>query len=336
MQTITLLLMVTTITAGRPFDHVRQYLSQHDEKPTGRLDGTNWLENSNTIGLGYNPLLGSPVCYTGTCQSDGYRRSVFKLVYKQPTFGSCTTKLIPDNVELHCIPSSELITNTETISTLNQLSESISNGISFGADVKYKMFSAGYSYSKETRFMIDQLIKQDTTSMHTTGKVTYGKLSMFEQFMELSDTFRYVIQEMPCCKDDDELQQYIQEFIISHFGFTFVTELTLGGIAQQTMFITNKEMKKMEQSGVNIQHSASIGYFLTFNMKVTSSYDKKKQEEFMQSVKTIRATKLGGDPSLEKIDEWIKSVPNSPVIMSISVKGIVLFSWNHISHHITF
>lgn len=311
-------------TEARKFDHVRKYLAEHDKstKPKLTRNSPVWLKNSNTIGLGYNPLYGSPVCYIGECQGDGFRRSVFKLNYVQPAIGSCTSKTIPDFVELHCIPSTNLQTSTETISTLKQLTESTSKGISFGVDVKYNMFSAGYSHSRETRSMIDQLIKQDTTAMFTRSQVTFGKLSMFESLMQLSDTFNYVIQEMPCCDDDSlEIDEYIHEFLIDSFGLTFVTELILGGIAQETMFIGNKEMREMQSKGEDVSHSASVGFYLTFNIKTTSSYNKAQHDQFMTSVKTTRSTKLGGDLSAQTMDDWIQSVPENPVIMKYAVKG---------------
>ncbi|CAF1211354.1 unnamed protein product [Rotaria sp. Silwood1] len=127
------------------FDHVRQYLVQNADETKNRLQNTNCLQNSNTIGLGYNPLLGSPVCYSGHCQYDGFKRSIFNLTFAQPTSGSRIPKLISNNVELYCFSSSGLSTTTETINTLEQLSKSTSSSISFGADVQYKMFSAGYN-----------------------------------------------------------------------------------------------------------------------------------------------------------------------------------------------
>lgn len=51
----------------RKFDHVRKYLAQPDKAPQRvfkRSSTPTWLKNSNTIGLGYNPLYGSPVCFT--------------------------------------------------------------------------------------------------------------------------------------------------------------------------------------------------------------------------------------------------------------------------------
>lgn len=42
------------------------------------LNSSNWLENSNKIGMGYNPVYGNLVCYTGSCQMEEFRRSILK------------------------------------------------------------------------------------------------------------------------------------------------------------------------------------------------------------------------------------------------------------------
>jgi hypothetical protein len=225
-------------------------------------------------------------------------------------------------VELQCLPSADLQASTEIISTLQELSESTSKGVSFGVDVKYEMFSAGYSQSRETRFMTDQIVKEDTTLIFTHAEATFGKLSMFEPLLKLADTFQYVIQEMPCCDDSSlETDEYIREFFIDYFGLTFVKELILGGIAQETISIGNREILKMQSEGKSVSHSASIGFFLTFNINTTSSYDTAQQDKFMNSVKTRHSTKLGGDPSTQTIENWIKSVPENPVVVKYAVQG---------------
>ncbi|CAF1340921.1 unnamed protein product [Rotaria sordida] len=88
------------------------------------IDDFNWLPNSNKIAYGYNPIRGDPVCYTGDCHMSGFGRSIFQLDYTNPPQGSCTTKLIPKNVELDCIPSTEVREKTQKISNLIELKES--------------------------------------------------------------------------------------------------------------------------------------------------------------------------------------------------------------------
>lgn len=306
------------------FDHVRKYLAEHDKSIKTKLkrDASNWLQNSNTIGLGYNPLYGSPVCYTGACQGDGFRRSIFKLKYSQPMIGSCTSQLIPESVELHCIPSVNLQTTTETISTLKQLSDSTSKGISFGGGLKYKVLSAAYSYSKEISSMIDRITKDDRTILFTRGEVTMGKLSMLEPFMELSDAFQYVISEIPCCDNNSlEIEEYIEKYIIEDFGLTYVSELMLGGIAQEIISISNTEMRRMQSKGDDVAHSANIEFFVELNLKPKFWYNQTKQDQFLKSVKDRKSLRLGGNPSVKVIDDWIQTVPQNPVIMNYVVKG---------------
>ena len=77
------------------FGQQQQNLEINERQPS-----ETWLANSNKLGLGYNPVAGDPVCYTGDCQMAGFGRSVFKFQYTNTPSGSCTTKLIPEHVEV--------------------------------------------------------------------------------------------------------------------------------------------------------------------------------------------------------------------------------------------
>jgi hypothetical protein len=81
---------------------VRQYFLFEQQQTTRNqlVTDTTWLVNSNKLGLGYNPVTGDPVCYTGACQMAGFGRSLFKFKYTNAPMGSCTTKLIPEHVEV--------------------------------------------------------------------------------------------------------------------------------------------------------------------------------------------------------------------------------------------
>lgn len=321
---VTLALIIVANIEARKFDHVRKYLADHEtrSKVINKRSAQAWLKNSNTIGLGYNPLHGSPVCYTGVCQGDGFQHAVIKLNYEKAAVGSCTTDIIPEFVELQCIPSADIQTSTEIISTSEHLYESTMKRVEFYLATRYRRFAASYFYSKETRSMIDQIMTQDSTAMYTRGEVTFGKLRMFEPFMDLADTFRYVIEQMPCCSEfSQEIDDYVKEFIIDYFGLTYVAELILGGIAQETLFIGNEKVQELQARGEDIVRAASIGFYLNFNIQPVPPYNDIKQKEFMQTVQNRRSTKLGGDPSAQSMDDWIKSVPNNPVIMNYGVKG---------------
>lgn len=147
-------------------ERVRQYLEEMDtvsQSDTLSSARTNELENSNKIGLGYNLLAGSPVCYSGSCQMTEFMHPVFKLNYASVAPGSCTSKFVPDYVHLDCLPSTSISVRSETIATMEQLKESITNRIETSVGVSYSLFSFSYAFSKETRYMIDNIVQHDTT-----------------------------------------------------------------------------------------------------------------------------------------------------------------------------
>jgi hypothetical protein len=145
-------------------ERVRSYLRQSAITPRV-LDTIPTLENSNKISFGYNPLSGSPVCYTGECQMAGFTRSIFKLNYTLPVSGSCTTKLVPNNVDLDCVSTTSMKIDSEIIDTVEQLQKSISNKVQFSTGIKVKGVEFSYEYSKETRFMLDNIVKKHQTSI---------------------------------------------------------------------------------------------------------------------------------------------------------------------------
>lgn len=143
---------------------VRNYLQRADVTSRA-LTTTNWLLNSNKIGFGYNLLSGSPVCYTDKCQMTGFTRSIFKLNYTSPVPGSCTDKLVPNYVELNCISGTSMKVDSEIIDTVEHLHNSISNKVQFSAGIKFKNVGFSYEYSKETRYMLDNIVKKHQTSI---------------------------------------------------------------------------------------------------------------------------------------------------------------------------
>ena len=152
-------------------ERVRQYLKELDAIPQSDSllsAGTNELENSNKIGLGYNLLAGSPVCYTGSCQMQEFMHPVFKLNYTSAAPGSCTSKLVPEHVHLDCLPSTSISIRSETIATIEQLKKSITDRIETSVGISYMKFSFSYTFSKETRHMIDNMVKHNMTSVVST------------------------------------------------------------------------------------------------------------------------------------------------------------------------
>ena len=148
----------------RTIEQVKNYLREY-EISAGTSRTTNWLENSNKIGFGYNILAGSPICYTGKCQMNEFTRSIFKLNYTSATPGSCTNKLVPQNVDIDCVPSTSLKIESEFIDTVEHLSKSIYNKVQVSAGVTVKGVGFSYTYSKETRNVLDNIVRESKTAI---------------------------------------------------------------------------------------------------------------------------------------------------------------------------
>ncbi|UJR06610.1 hypothetical protein I4U23_010894 [Adineta vaga] len=188
------------------------------ESNSRTITSADTLQNSNKIGLGYDLLGGSPVCYEGTCQMNDFKRAIFKLKFTNSVLGSCTDKLVPDHIELDCPGGIVKSTNTEIIETVQHVHTSISNRVQLSIGAKYKGVGFSYTHSRETQYMVDNIVKNYQSSLFTTAEVSYIKLSMFEPFMELSDAFRYVIENMPCCEENDsDIEEYVKNFIFDYF-----------------------------------------------------------------------------------------------------------------------
>jgi hypothetical protein len=95
----------------------------------------------------------------------GFTRSIFKLNYTSPVPGSCTTKLVPNNVDLDCLPSTSMKIDSEIIDTVEQLHKAISNKIEVSGGVNFMKVGFSYKYSKETQYMLDNIIKNHQTSI---------------------------------------------------------------------------------------------------------------------------------------------------------------------------
>ncbi|CAF4857564.1 unnamed protein product [Rotaria socialis] len=169
-----LLLLFATLsfTTAETFDalysRVQRYMPVQPRPKA--LSDEETLSNSNKIGRGYNLLTGNPVCYTGTCQMEGFARPIFELNYNKKAQGTCTKALIPDNVDIDCLPSVEVQAGTEIISTLEQLQKSTMRGIEVSTGAKYQMASFSYTHSTQTSYMIDKLVKSNTEVIYTTAK----------------------------------------------------------------------------------------------------------------------------------------------------------------------
>ncbi|CAF1284546.1 unnamed protein product [Adineta ricciae] len=298
---------------------VGEYLKTHRPLASARMET---LENSNNIGIGYDPLHGSPVCYTASCQVDGFRSPIFKLNYVQSPAGGCTSKLIPEGVTMQCLPGSERTTDTQVIDKLDRLKQVTENGFEISGGAKYQWYSASYKYSKETRFIVDQIYQENSEVLYTTLKISHAKLSMFEPRMNLSDDFRYVIENLPCCDYNEIVEKYIYDYIFGYFGYSYVTTLVLGGIAQQSIIIHSSNASALEEKGIKKSHEADLQFAVSFGLKPSGNQDNVTHAMFMNSVSKSYTTMVGGDPSISKIEDWAKTVQSNPVIIKFTIKYI--------------
>ncbi|CAF1133106.1 unnamed protein product [Rotaria sordida] len=308
------------------YEKVGLYLSNNEMMAKQQVKSSNnYFPNSNKIGLGYNPAYGNPVCYTGSCQMEGFGQPIFELYYHSSSPGACTDKLIPNFVSLDCLPSSASSATTEVISTLKELSDSISNKVEVSVGGSYGAFSFSYTNSKETRYMVDNIVKSNMVSMYTSAEVSYAKLSMFEPLMELSSTFRYVIENLPCCDDTDDdwdTEKYIRDYVLNYYGYTFVSTLLLGGVAQQSIFMKNESYKKLESRGVSTKNAANAAFYVSVGVSVENSESNTQQQELMNEAQQSYSTKLGGDPSVVNIHEWATTVPSNSIIIKFGIREI--------------
>ncbi|CAF1032288.1 unnamed protein product [Didymodactylos carnosus] len=171
--------------------------------------------------------------------------------------------------------------------------------------------------------MVDNIIKKNTTVIYTSSQVSFFKLSMFEPLMELSDMFKYVIDNLPCCDEDWETEKYIRDYVFSYYGYTFVTTLMLGGTAQQTIMMKHDSIKKLESQSISVRNEATVSFFVSLSTAVENSESNTKRQEFLSAIQEEHGTKLGGDPAVKDIHEWAKTVKSNPVIIKFGIREIV-------------
>ncbi|UJR17251.1 hypothetical protein I4U23_004146 [Adineta vaga] len=316
------------------YDNVGQYLAL---QPITRADNINWFPNSNKIAFGYNPIRGDPVCYTGDCHMSGYGRSVFQLDYSNPPIGSCTTQLIPKHVELDCIPSTEVREKTQKISNVNELRESTASGMSwgFGIDVPLTtnpilslVLKASFKYgqSEQTTKMMNHIYRDASIVYHTYARVSTVKLSLFAPKLDLSDNFRYVIHNLPTGSYTPAVAKYIADYVFNYFGFTYTTEMLLGGIAQMITVINQTSIQPIEQEYQSVSHMAGLSFAKVFNFNYadSESENSSKLQGFQKYVKSSIATTVGGAifAANQKLNEWFPTVSENPVIIKFTLQPI--------------
>ena len=150
---------------------------------------------------------------------------------------------------------------------------------------------------------------------------------MFELKMQLSDDFRFVIENMPYCElNNADIEEYVRDFIFEYFGFTYVTSVMLGGIAQQNILIDRETNERLVKTGVNTQQQAQISFQMQFGMNagtaIGTSEETTNYKSFTHEIQSRKATTLGGDPSLRNLAEWSQTVSSNPVIVKFAIRDI--------------
>jgi hypothetical protein len=146
--------------------------------------------------------------------------------------------------------------------------------------------------------------------------------------MELSDNFKYVIENLPCCEEDDlDIEQYVKEFIFGYYGFTYVTSILLGGVAQQHITISREAKERLEKQGVDITHSAAMSFSSSnfgaqISTTITDSQELSNYQKFSREIQSNYSTTLGGEKHLTTLSEWAETVPNNPVIIKFTLRDI--------------
>lgn len=283
---------------------------------------TLWLPNSNKIALGYNPIYGSPVCYSSKCQMDAFTNPIFKLNYRASVPGACTSKLVPDNVNLVCMPMVVNIAETDIVTSLESLQKSITNKIESSPGISVFDFSFGYKKSKETTYMVDTILKNNKTVSYTSTQVSFVKLSMFEPAMELSDNFRHVIEYMPCCKVDVTTREYIRNQLFERYGLMYMPSIVLGGIAQQTIEMQSENYSQLVSQGININKESQVNFFLTMKDKNQEIYNTQTQNTFSAQITSKHGGTLGGYVFSSTINDWAKTVSSNPEVIRFTMKYI--------------
>lgn len=335
MRTISIIflfLSVHRLNAWSPTDTnattqgVREYFLRQGKQAS--MNNLEWVPNSGKIGSGFDTISGSPTCFTGQCQMEGFRRSIFKLNITQVPEGSCTKQLIPQDVDLQCLTSMQMTAKTETIATLQQLQESTKKGLEISVGAEVFGNSLRYTHSTEIRTMVDTVVEKNSTVYFTQVTVTWARLTAFVQSIALSEQFVYAISRIPCCNDSPELTQYVQEFVIDQFGLTYIKDLLLGGIAQQQVIISEENRKTLRSEGfsqTNEAEAKAAAYIFSnsFKVGITEEINKAQIEKFKQYSQQNSITTLGGTSSIQSMEEWSRTIPSNPAVIKFRIASIL-------------
>ncbi|CAF2798165.1 unnamed protein product [Rotaria sp. Silwood2] len=226
------------------------------------------------------------------------------------------------------INSQNVNIETQIINTLHDLNEHILKTVDFTQNSKYVNVSFSYSYSKEIRSIIDMIMKDNTIILVTSFNKTSIRLSINESNFEISNESCFVIENMPCCDFNETVEKYIHEFIIGYFGYTYIKEVQLGGIIQQTIVITQNDRINLEKNGFNISNHvwmrdvAKELFSIQMKLNRTQTYDKMLMNISNKYFTKRNVMIYGGNISIKSFDDWYKSVLDNPVLVKFSISTI--------------
>ncbi|CAF0800498.1 unnamed protein product [Adineta steineri] len=96
----------------------------------------------------------------------------------------------------------------------------------------------------------------------------------------------------------------------------------LGGISQQNIFMKRNSYQNLESQGVSTKNAAKVAFYVSVGVSVENSQASGTQEMFMNEVHESHGTKLGGDPSITDLYQWVKTVPSNPVIVKFGIRSL--------------
>ena len=121
-------------------------------------------------------------------------------------------------MRIDCESSQNVTVETQVINTLRDLKEHLLKTVDFARNEKYVNVSFSYAYSREVHSTVDMIMKDNATILITSFNTTSIRLSIDERKVELSDNFRSVMENMPCCDWNETVENYIRKFLIDYFG----------------------------------------------------------------------------------------------------------------------
>ena len=196
-------------------------------------------------------------------------------------------------------------------------------------DRKYLDTSYSYAQSREIHSVVDMIMKNNLTLLLTAVNVTSMHLAIAETKLELSDDFRFVIEHLPCCDLNETVEEYIREFFIDYFGYTYIRDLQLGGIVQQTITMTENDRARLEQDGFNTSNESWLKgvakeiFLGQTKLDRANTRNKTLMKTFSKYFTKSNPMVFGGKTSIRSLKNWSKSVPSNPTVVKIGLASVL-------------